>query len=458
MVCDIKRYGDAGARLKQRSSGRLQPWKRFAADIVWNVAGAAFNQGSTLALGLVVANALGRDQYGVFGFLQSTMLLFMNIGQMAMGLVATKFVGEYRIREKERAGRVMVLCLGFAVAGGSVAALTAFVLAPSIASAVFHTARPAILIRLATPAIFFMIVAGTCSGILAGFGNFRKNALAGVAGGVAYIGIGAAMALRFGLAAVITGISISAAVQALLLVALALGEAKRNGVPVRWRGSASFGAERGNLLHVAVPAALTGFSTLPALWLANAILARESGGIAALALFTAANALRQVVLFAPYLISSVGFSVLSAHRGTANEEGFRHAFWMNMLAVLGTAAVLAAAIVVAGPQLLRIFGHAFADAYPVLVVLAVSTIPEALSIALYQLIQSRGLLWLSLFFVALPRDSALVVCAFFFSRRQGALGLAEAFMISILIMLASNLVLARKLGIRPAAAPASAAA
>jgi O-antigen/teichoic acid export membrane protein len=436
--------------------GRLQTWKRFAADIVWNVAGAAFNQGSTLALGVVVANALGRDQYGVYGFLQSTILLFMNIGQMAMGMVATKFVGEYRIREKERAGRVIVFCLAFAVLSGSIAALTAFLLAPSIAVAVFHDAGPATLIRLAAPAIVFMILAGPCVGILAGFGNFRKNAIAGIAAGVFYIAVGAAMAVRFGLAAVIAGISISAGFSCVLLLVLTLGEAKRNGVPVRWRHLSAVGQERGNLLHVAVPAALTGFSSLPALWLANAILARQAGGIAALALFTAANSVRQVVLFTPYLISNVGFSMLSRHRGTADEEGFRHAFWMNMLAVSGIAVASAAAVILAGPLLLRVFGRAFAEGYPVLIILAASTIPEALALALYQLIQSRGLLWISLFFVALPRDTALVAFALLLSPGYGARGLANAFLISTLIMLGSNLLLTRKLGVRPGAAPAPA--
>lgn len=454
MVCDVERHGHAGARVRRGLADSPRPWQRFATDVVWNVTGAFFNQGSTLALGLVVANVLGREQYGVYGFLQSTMLLFMNVGQMAMGVVATKFVGEYHVREKERAGRVIALCLTFSFASAAVAAATAFLLAPAIAATVFHDVRAASLIRIAVPAIFFTIVAGPCSGILAGFGNFRKNALAGVAGGLVYIAVGAVAAMRLGLTAVIAGIGASAGFLCAVLLVLVVREAKRHEVPVGLRQLRAIGSERRNLLDVAVPAALTGFSTLPAIWLATAILARQQGGIAALALFTAANSVRQVILYGPYLINNVGFSVLSRHRGTGDDAGFRRVFWMNVLASTAVAVALCAATIVGGPWILRAFGRTFAGGYPILALLAAATIPEALALGIYQLIQSRGLIWMSFFFVALPRDGALVVFAFLLAPRHGALGLAEAFMISVLIMLTWTLLLARRLGIQPAAAPA----
>ena len=454
MVCEVQRHQHAGASVSAGAAASPLLWQRFATDIVWNVTGALFNQGSTLALGLVVANVLGREQYGVYGFLQSTILLFMNVGQMAMGVVATKFVGEYHIRDKERAGRVIALCLAFSIASAAVAATAAFLLAPAIAASIFHDVRAANLVRAGVPAIFFMIVAGPCSGILAGFGNFRKNALAGVAGGLVYFAVGAAAAVRFGLMAVIVGIGASSGFLFAVLLALVFGEARWQGVPVTWRQLRSIGSERRNLFDVAVPAALTGFSTLPAIWLATAILARQRGGMAALALFTAANSIRQVILYGPYLINNVGFSVLSRHRGTGDEAGFRRAFWLNVFISASVAVAMCAATVAGGPWILRVFGPAFAGGYGVLVLLAAAAIPEALALGIYQLIQSRGLIWMSFFFVALPRDGALVLFAFLLSPRHGPFGLAEAFMISVLIMLTSTLLLGRRHGIQPAVAPA----
>jgi O-antigen/teichoic acid export membrane protein len=434
------------------SSDRLKGWQSFAAGVIWNVTGAVFNQGSTFFLGLIVANALGRVQYGIYGFLQGTILLFVNIGPLAMGFVATKFVAEYRMRDKERTGRVIAACIALAVITGSVVAAVAVLLAPSIAAKVLHAPGGATLIRLCAPAILFLVVSVPCNGILAGFGNFRNSALGGVASGLVYIVLGAVAALRFSLEAVFVSIGISAFVQCVVLFILVLREAKRQGVPIGWAGLSSIGAERRNLLHVALPAALTGFSSLPALWLSTASLTLRPGGIAALALFTAANSIRQLVLFVPYLVNNVGFSFLSKHGGLADPRGFRRAFWMNVTAVVAVTSVAAAAIIAGGPYVLRLFGRDFAEGAPVLIVLVASTIPEALALAAYQIVQTRGEMWTSFIAVALPRDFALVTLAILLTRQHGALGLAYAFMISILIALSSNLLLVRRFGIRPNAA------
>jgi len=427
----------------------MSAWRSFATGVIWNVLGAVFNQGSTFGLGLIVANTLGREQYGIYGFLQGTILLFMNIGQLAMGFVATKFVAEYRVRQKERAGRVIVACIALAAFSGALATLIALVLAPTIAAKVLHTREAAAIIRLCAPAIFFLVVAVPCTGILAGFGNFRNIAISGVASGIVYIVLGAIAAVRFSLAAVFVSIGISACFQCVFLFVLVLREAKRQEIPVGWASLSAMRLERGNLLHVAIPAALTGFTSLPALWLSTATLAAQPAGIAALALFTAANSIRQVVLFVPNLVNNVGFSVLSRHGGVADQRGFRRAFWINITTVVGATSLAAAAIIIAGPYVLRIFGKTFVEATPVLIVLIASTIPEALGLAAYQIVQTRGEMWTSFFAVALPRDVTLVTLAVILTPHRGALGLAYAFVVSILLTLTILLLLVRRFGIRP---------
>lgn len=110
--------------------------QRFASGVSWNLTGAVFNQGSTFVLGMIVANALGRQLYGVFGFLQSTMLLFASMGNLAMGFVTTKFVAEYRTAQKERAGRVIATCLAIAAGSGALATIIAVIVAPLVAQRV----------------------------------------------------------------------------------------------------------------------------------------------------------------------------------------------------------------------------------------------------------------------------------------------------------------------------------
>jgi O-antigen/teichoic acid export membrane protein len=430
----------------------MQLGQRFASGVGWNVIGAVFNQGSTFVLGIIVANALGRQQYGIYGFLQSTIALFTSMGYLATGFVATKFVAEYRAIQKERAGRIILTCLAVATTSGILAALIATGAAPLIAARVVNRPEIAPLIRIAAPAILFAIVTASCNGALVGFENFRRNALGGALSGSAYLAIGALMAQRGTVAAVLSGIVVSAALQSVIMIALVRYEAGRQGVPLRLSSLREIGAERSTLLHVALPAALSSFSILPAQWLAISFLARRPGGIDQVAIFTAAQALRTMAMFLPFLINSVGFSVISNYRGASDLHGYRRAFWMNLTAVGSVATAGAAFIALAGPLLLRAYGKSFTDGYPVLLIMVGSTIAEALAIASFQVVQTRGHIWTSLFFVGLPRDISIVLLAIPLTKHYGAVGLATAFLCGALIMLLSIVHLVRRLGIAPHAA------
>ena len=70
---------------------------------------------------------------------------------------------------------------------------------------------------------------------------------------------------------------------------------------------------------------------------------------------------------------------------------------------------MAAATVLFAASLLSAFGHGFVEGRPVLIMLAVSTIPQVIASGVYQIVQTQRRLWLSCWRIALPRDLLLVV-------------------------------------------------
>jgi O-antigen/teichoic acid export membrane protein len=177
----------------------------------------------------------------------------------------------------------------------------------------------------------------------------------------------------------------------------------------------------------ALPAALSGFSFMPAMWLSNTFLARQPGGYLQLALYAAAANLRTFVLLLPQLFNYVGMSLLNNARGTGDEKRYRQVFWGNLLATAAVTLTGATGLAFFGPTLLAFFGRSFGDGYRVLLVLLASTILEALMLAVYQIIQSQGRMWISLFAVALPRDVMIVLLAYLLTPEYGAVGMALAF-------------------------------
>jgi O-antigen/teichoic acid export membrane protein len=300
-------------------------------------------------------------------------------------------------------------------------------------------------LRCAAVAVFFAVLNGYLTGALAGLESYRALATTGIASGVLYFLLCTVLAWRYGLAGAVGGVAISALVQGLLLAASLFREAARQGISV---GAHGFLQERGILLNFAVPASLTGFLSMPAVWIASALLARQPGGYHQLALFGAANSYRTMLLFLPQTINNVGMSVLNNQRRD-DEESFRRVFWMNTGMTAGAAAVAAVAILLASSPLVGLFGTAFTDGRLVLVILLVPAVIEATALAPYQLVVSRGRMWASLFGVSVPRDVTLVLFAAVLTPAFGGAGLAAAYTVAALIALGGILAIVSRLGVRP---------
>jgi hypothetical protein len=110
--------------------------------------------------------------------------------------------------------------------------------------------------------------------------------------------------------------------------------------------------------------------------------------------------------------------------------------------VTGVAVLGAAVMAVWGKAALRLFGSSFAEGYPVLLILLMATLAEAAAISAYQLIQTHGNMWLSVFGISLPRDLVIVALALTLAPRYSAAGLGVAIVGGALATLTSVIILA----------------
>jgi O-antigen/teichoic acid export membrane protein len=431
-----------------RSSGLSFWWSsglasRLHAGVALNLVGGVFNQGSTFLVNIVVANLLGRETFGEFTMVLATVATLATIGQLSMGYTATKHVAEFRSVDAAKASRILGLC--GVVSGGAalVVALGLALPADWLASTVLKAPHLGWELRIAAVAVFFSIVNGFLAGSLAGLESYPAVAKAGVASGTLYAIVCMSFTALYGLGGAVTGVAVSALMQSLILGTLLGREAARQGIIIDGRGLLH---ERSVISKFAVPASLTGFVSLPAVWIAAAFLARLPNGYHELALFGAANSFRTMVLFLPQTINNVGMSVLNNQRRTS-EQGFRRVFWINAILTAVTAVTGACVILIASMPLLRMFGSSFIDGRKVLMILMIPAVLEASGLALYQIIVSRGRMWASFLLVSLPRDSTLVFAAATLSPVFGAAGLAAAYGISWVVGLVGITVIVSRLGI-----------
>lgn len=417
---------------------------RMTHAVGWNTIATVFNQGSTFLINIILAHLLARRAFGQYAMIQTTLAVVASMAQLASGYTATKYVAEYRDKDPDRAGRILGLCAVVSIAMGLLATAALMLGAQSLASGTLNEPQLAGGLMIAGGVVFFSVMNGFLLGALAGLESYPALGKAGIVSGTLYVALCALGARTAGVNGALAGAALSALFQSLILWTLVVREAAGRHISIRW--SAAW-KETEIFLRFSIPAALSGFVSLPAIWLANALLAQQPHGYEQLALFSAANNFRIIVLFLPNTLNGVGMSVLNNQRGAGEEARFRQLFWANVAFTAAIVLIGGAAVTLSGRWLLGLFGREFQDAYPVLIVLMAAALAESLALAAYQSIQSHGRLWISFAGVAVPCYSALVIVASLLAPGRGAVGLAWAYVACWSVALAAVWLMVWRLGV-----------
>lgn len=397
---------------------------RFRMGITFNLIGAVFNQGSTFAANIFLARIFGRTLFGEYAIVQSTILTLSVVFQFAVPYTLTKYLSEYRSSEAERAERILATLFVVSVGLAAISGLSLFLAAPWLASSIFHSPGLAFPFAVAAVALFFLVMIGFAMAALAGLERYRTLANSMIWSGIAYFLLCTGLGWSRGLNGAVVGLALSGAIQFLLLANAVRRECAIQGVRLRFGG---FRREREILLRFALPAGLAGLTSASALWLPSTFLVRQANGYAQMAMYSAAYSLMTAILFLPNVTNTVGMSLINHHQGTGKASAYEHTFWANLFVNGSIVAIGSGLCAVLGPWLLHFYGSDFKEGYSVLLLLLLATIPQALALAMYQIIQSHAKMWLSLLVFAAPRDLLMVGAAYRLIPLHGANGLASAY-------------------------------
>jgi O-antigen/teichoic acid export membrane protein len=399
--------------------------------VAWNLVATLFNQGSLLVGGWLVARICGRDRYGDFAMVQSTLFAVAGLVQFLTGLTATKYIAEFRSTDKSKAGEILALCSAMSLVVAVLGAVVLLVAGDWLAGALLRAPHLGVAMRLSAGVLLFSLMAAFQVGALAGLECFASSAKAAVVSGVLLLGAIGLGAWQGGVNGALIGWGIAAMVKWCLFELAVYRNCRRQGITMSYRGMFR---QWGIIFRFAIPSAAMGITAMPALWLGNVFLYRLPDGKSQVAIFGAAFIIRQAVLLVPTIINGVAMSLLNHQRGLGDARRYRKVFWANLLIGGMVVAVFTGVAVLIGPYVMLIFGKDFTGGGAVLTVLVLSALPYALMNAIYQIMFSQGRLWLSFFAFSIPRDALLVGCAYILVPRYGAFGLAWAHMIGLLVV------------------------
>lgn len=420
--------------------------RRMQHGVTWSIVGGVGSQGSSILVGIIVANILGRAVFGEYSMIQSTVSTGATFGALGAGYTAGKYLAQWRSSAPDRAGRILGLGLVVTLASSVLLSLLLATTAPWLAREWFHAPQLSGPLAVAALLIPLTILNLFAAGALAGLEAYSLTGRGAILAGLCNLTFCSLGLLWLGLPGAVGGLVVGASVQLAWLSRALLKEIRAHAIILDVR---SAWLERDVLMNFGLPAGLAGFSTLPALWFANSILARQQDGLPQLAIFGAAFSLKSIALYVPILASNVGMTLLNHTLGVGTAREYRRVFWNNFRITSGLAVVGAAVIAVGADPILRLFGRSFSDGVPVLWLMLLAGLPEALSFACYQAVQSQGRMWLSLFGLSIPRDITLCLLAFVLAPRYGAAGLAGAFLSAQLVSLLAHVIALRFIGLEP---------
>jgi len=393
---------------------------RFARGAVWSLIGAAIAQGANLAASVVVARLLGREIFGQYGMIQSTVGMLGIFAGLGLGLTATKYVAEFRTRDPDRAGRIIALGSTVAAASGGLLALALLAFAPELAARTLNAPELTDELRIACLLVFLNALNGAQTGALAGFEAFRTIARINLVRGITTLPVTAAAVLLWRLPGAIWALAVTSAITCSCSQLSLRQHCSALGIDPHL--SSAF-RERRVLWTYSTPAFLSGVLAGPAIWAASTMLVNQPGGYAEMGMYSAATQWRAAIGFVPGVMAQFALPLLSNLNGERDVSRYGQALRWNLIVTAIAATAAAVPVVLGSTQIMRLYGRGFQQGWLVLALSAVTAVISCVNGVVGTAILSAGSVWAGFAFNAMWA-AVLLGCSRSLIPTHLALGLA----------------------------------
>jgi O-antigen/teichoic acid export membrane protein len=402
--------------------------RRMAVGAFWSFTGTALAKFLVLVAGIFCARFLGKQGYGEFGMVRSTISLFVTIGFAGLGLTATKYISEYRNTAKERIGSIIYLTRGFALLMGILITTIVLLISPYLASDVLEVPHLVDDLRVGALLLFVTVINGAQVGVLSGFEDFRSIALNTLWGSIAECSFMLLGAWFYGVFGAVLGYGVGFAVLYLFNRFSINRRLTLEGISV---SSSNFNKTDLSLLYkFSLPAALSSIMVVPTYWIVRSMLVCHNG-FEELAIYEVADHWKIIILFIPSAISQVVLPILSSSLGDGKDK-----FWkilkMNIFLNAGGALVLALLISLSSSYIMDLYGNGYDDT-STLIILAISTIFNSIATVVGLSIYSRAKMWTGATFNFLWAMMVVGFSYWFISINLGAVGVALSILAAYVI-------------------------
>jgi O-antigen/teichoic acid export membrane protein len=353
---------------------------RLARNTIWSIAGSASSQGGSLLAALMLGRLLGVARFGELAFIQVTVLMLGNLGEMGFSLTTTKFVSRWRSSDPARAGRLMGWSLRATSATALVSAAILALAGPHFAGASLKGLSGEL--RAACGLLIFDMLNRIQLGAFAGLEAFDSAARVQVSRGLLMLPCVWLGARYGGLRGAILAMGFVSLGTFLIGHRVLAGKCRAMSIPLGYRG----GLEPG-VLNTSLSLWFCGLLMTGSNWAVMVLLTRQPLGFSQVGLFNAADKWKTALLFLPQMLFQVILPMLSNRHAAGDRRGCQRIVWAALgvtAVIMGLAGVLVSSL---SHVLMSSYGPAFAAGAGVLSLAAASAVVSAFYTV------SSGALW-----------------------------------------------------------------
>jgi O-antigen/teichoic acid export membrane protein len=397
---------------------------KLALDSFWALVGSVAAKGLSLSASVVVARFLGKASFGEYGIIRNTLLYIAIFSTFGLGYTATKYVSEYKIKSPEKliffcrnAFRITLFVSG-------IMALFLFLFSNYVAVSILESPRLNIPLKYVSIWVVFNALTTTQTGILSGFGEFKKMAkINGVIGVITFFS-STVLTFFYGLEGALIALLVSQIVNWYLNYKVLIHYLPKTGAS---ENNKDFVKE---IILFSLPIALQEALYSATSWLSLYLLIKMTS-YGELGLYSAAMQWAAVILFIPAILRNV---VLS-HMSEATDDLNKHNMVLKKMLKINFLSTIIPFIFVFlfSGLIVAFYGATFKGLQSVLNIAVFTSVFACLSSVYSQAYMSRGKNWLMLL-LRLFRDLGILVLTYFLITSYTFESGAKLMVISSLLM------------------------
>jgi O-antigen/teichoic acid export membrane protein len=398
---------------------------RLYNDSFWALFGNIVGKGLSLLGGVLVARILGKNIYGEFEMLRTTIISVAMFSTYGLGYSVTKFVAQYKNSDTYRLRAIISYSMWTTLILSSVLAVLMFFFAKRISVHVLESTKLITPLRILAVLVISNALVTTQIGILAGFCAFKELARINIVVGLITFIISVVLTYYFSFEGTIGALLISQVINWFLNYNLVRKLMPEDGSNIKDQKRMFY-----HVIRFSTPIALQEALFSVTFWLTSVIIVRLSD-FAELGLYAAAMQWYSIVLFLPGILRNV----ILSHLSESINDNVRHKNILHQTILINLFSTLACVLVifVFSGYITKIYGSSYQGLEMIINIAILSSIFSSVSNVYAQAYLSKGKNW-TMFFIRFFRDFGTLVIAYYYLRMNPIVSGAKMMVLINLLM------------------------